>query len=67
MRNVSEKCNREMTRGINARDEPTCYAVVLVARSLALFKINLESSDHMESTPAASPVVFDSKSGKTST
>ena len=41
VRNVSEKCNREMTRGINARDEPTCHAVVAVARSLALFKLNL--------------------------
>ena len=33
---MSEKCNREMTRGINARDEPTCHAVVAVARSLAI-------------------------------
>ena len=41
VRNVSEKCNREMTRGINARDEPTCHAVVAVARSLALFKMKL--------------------------
>ena len=38
VRNVSEKCNREMIRGINARDEPTCHAEVAVARSLALGK-----------------------------
>ena len=63
-RNVSEKCNREMIRGqINARDETTCHAEVAVARSLALW----QSSDPMESTLAASPAVFDSKSGKTST
>ena len=38
VRNVSEKCNREMIRDINARDEPTCHAEVAVARSLALGK-----------------------------
>ena len=50
MRNVSEKCNREMIRGqINARDEPTCHAEVACT---------WQSSDPMESTPAASPAVF---------
>ena len=47
----------------------TCHAVVAVAQSLALFKMNLAKPgpDHKESTPAASHVVFDSKSSKTST
>ena len=38
VRNASEKCNREMIRDTNARNEPACHAEVAVARSLALGK-----------------------------